>query len=1279
MKRPYLGILFVLVTALIACQQSTKTPPKIISFTATPSTLSAAANVKLEWVVENATGLSISPDIGGVEGTATTLKVSSSKIFTLTAKNDVGQDSKSVEVKINVANIPPSTVQVDTTLKPTFETIPSLEDGVPRPVATLTDKSGVKSDFVQNELLITTDDQKAVNDLLARWDGTEVKVLTPPEQLQAKPVHLIRVNASKADVSKLANDLQALDSTTRSDLKISNQDGNKLLAVMAREARNGLQIGMNWVSQSQSIQTGSVNEAPAGIVQFPNGTAAPISGYTPDVFNWNHFASNNASNAFPQNFGVADAWRLMSLAGRLNRNVSVAVIDGGFNVSDDIPVAVDGISHVPFDSPFNSTNPSSCTGGSPCPWHGTNVLKVMAATPDNARGTAGTAGPVVSRILTIHNYGDFATNISSVWEAYNWGAQIINMSFGVRVPALLTASVLPFNIATLSVRKAGVLIFAAAGNDGEDVDEKDCFGGCWEAAWHTPCENGGVICVGGLADNALTRAEKSNYGKDDVDIFGPFVVYAGSNPGLPNNQVVKINGTSGTSPFVAGIAALIWAANPSLSANQVEDTLINTAQPNTDANVRRHVNAFAAIKSVLGGAEFFKDRFEINDTAAFATPLAPGFYDGLSLHNSSDIDFYKFDFADEKSLVTFDFRYMDRLGNLNSAYLSSSKTNCGLPRLKKINSSTLINQRTLQYEVAQGSHTLRVGTANQNLYTMNIGVTGLPVDFTPDEFDTPTRNDSFAQSSQLGFRDNYSEIPANFDNGQDADWYVIYSSGTKDPLRDNGTAFHFDISSSDVPVSIEAYQDKGGKLVLYDKDDSTADCTKPPTLFLPDGMYYVRVSSSNFKHGNYVFGTGLHINLRIPKIVQLLTVKDIRPTPGGVETFELLGKSDGRVFTVPVGVKGVQILEQGFHAQVLDLSGNVLREGQAIFGSNANLRSSTRAGEQQIGEELSFDGLSNDQQYILGVFRNDTPDGLTEEEISRLPVIPYSLKVLSDALPDQTPPKAQLLVNTPIVLYPQTVTITADASDDVRVDGVAFYEDEQLVSMDTQAPYTLEMTYSMLRNGSHTYSAKIYDSAGNVALAHNTVNVGVDISNMIQNPGAELGFGESAAIPPVEVVPAFAPINGFTVVRYGSPNGFPSLDLAAQIAGESNFFTGGTASVSSATQVINVFDAASLIDSASGVSYELSGFLGGYADQNDYAEVSLLFLNENGIEVGSEKLKPVNATERQNQTVLLPQQATGNLPVGTRAIQLKITMTKVESDTRNDGYVDNLRFSLHKL
>jgi hypothetical protein len=89
-----------------------------------------------------------------------------------------------------------------------------------------------------------------------------------------------------------------------------------------------------------------------------------------------------------------------------------------------------------------------------------------------------------------------------------------------------------------------------------------------------------------------------------------------------------------------------------------------------------------------------------------------------------------------------------------------------LPRLKQISGSGAGNQRLVQYEAVQGSHLIRVGLENQNVYTMNVNVTGLPVNFDPDEFDTPTRNDEQPQASQLGFRNDYTNLQANFQNGE---------------------------------------------------------------------------------------------------------------------------------------------------------------------------------------------------------------------------------------------------------------------------------------------------------------------------------------------------------------------------------------------------------------------------------------------------------------------------------------------------------------------------------
>src|SRR6185295_14282437 len=55
-------------------------------------------------------------------------------------------------------------------------------------------------------------------------------------------------------------------------------------------------------------------------------------------------------------------------------------------------------------------------------------------------------------------------------------------------------------------------------------------------------------------------------------------------------------------PFVAGVAALVMAANPALSGAEVEQILVATAHPSPDSTVRRYVNAFGAVNQALGGS-----------------------------------------------------------------------------------------------------------------------------------------------------------------------------------------------------------------------------------------------------------------------------------------------------------------------------------------------------------------------------------------------------------------------------------------------------------------------------------------------------------------------------------------------------------------------------------------------------------------------------------------------------------------------------------------------------
>src|SRR5262245_55355916 len=150
----------------------------------------------------------------------------------------------------------------------------------------------------------------------------------------------------------------------------------------------------------------------------------------------------------------------------------------------------------------------------------------------------------------------------------------------------------------------GALVFAAAGNTGEDVDHEDCFGFCWESDVHFPCELDDVVCIGGTEwGYSGVRDPSSSWGKqhrvdyrgfaitgrqdNSVDFYAPVEVWSGPQPDGAGNIVVggnarRVGGTSESSPFAAGIAALVLAPDPTLSADEVFAILLDTANSDVD-------------------------------------------------------------------------------------------------------------------------------------------------------------------------------------------------------------------------------------------------------------------------------------------------------------------------------------------------------------------------------------------------------------------------------------------------------------------------------------------------------------------------------------------------------------------------------------------------------------------------------------------------------------------------------------------------------------------------
>ncbi|HET9026943.1 MAG TPA: S8 family serine peptidase [Trueperaceae bacterium] len=488
--------------------------------------------------------------------------------------------------------LPDINITVDGSLAPSRPSLPGFEDGEPRPLAAVTGEDGQAADFVANEVWLVTDDAAELQAFLTRWSGTVLKTFDAQAAglTDVGTQYLVRVDvgANPDPAASLAADLRALDKHATGDHRVSSTQGLNLLGVTSHEAAAGLKVGVNWVgSGAGPFLDRTTAEAPTG--QALGGVA-----YDPNAFNW---PSHSATA--PQEIGVAEAWRALDLAGKLGNRVKLAILDMGFEPDTDTPSGWLAIPNVPLYAPTGTENLLSCGGGD-CPWHGQMVSSAAMARADNAFGGAGPAGPVADAVLVFTLY-DFFTSITALGEARIAGARIANMSYSAPVPWYLGWSVLPFEAATYAFRQTGMLLFAAAGNDGKNVDGEECtLGACWERTWVTPCENAGVICVGGMRANSTMRAGDSNYGADQVDIFAPFTLWLGPDPSAPNNTARALNGTSFSSPFTAGVAALIWAANPGLSADQVEHALLTTAHANSDSQVRRHVNALGAVKSVLG-------------------------------------------------------------------------------------------------------------------------------------------------------------------------------------------------------------------------------------------------------------------------------------------------------------------------------------------------------------------------------------------------------------------------------------------------------------------------------------------------------------------------------------------------------------------------------------------------------------------------------------------------------------------------------------------------------
>lgn len=267
----------------------------------------------------------------------------------------------------------------------------------------------------------------------------------------------------------------------------------------------------------------------------------------------------------------------------------------GNNIDDDNNGFVDDVNGWNFVTDSNRTFEDANVDS-----HGTHVAGTIGAVGNNGIGVAGVAWNVKLMSLKFigrQSDGRVSGTNSDAIKAVNYAIDMKKSGVNIRVINASWAGTDGSNALRKAVTKAGkegILFVCAAGNGGDDNAQDDVdAGSVFPAGWASDMSS--VVSVTSI--NALGNVPSwANYGHTGVSVAAPGTGIVSTLPGFRYGQD---NGTSMSSPHVAGIAVLLWAQDPSLTPSQVKDRIIATAEPVLDLASRSasagRANAYNAL------------------------------------------------------------------------------------------------------------------------------------------------------------------------------------------------------------------------------------------------------------------------------------------------------------------------------------------------------------------------------------------------------------------------------------------------------------------------------------------------------------------------------------------------------------------------------------------------------------------------------------------------------------------------------------------------------------
>ena len=236
------------------------------------------------------------------------------------------------------------------------------------------------------------------------------------------------------------------------------------------------------------------------------------------------------------------------------KKVSVAVIDSGVDIGHaDLEKRIRAGGYNFYDKTIDVSDESS---------HGTKVAGIIAAEYGNGIGGTGVAGPYDVKILPLKVFGNgnktkTSIIVAAIDYAVSQKVDVINLSLGGDIASDIENEAIQRAIAE------GISVVAAAGNKAEEGNKP-----------FYPASYDDVISVGAV-DSLNRHVKTSNY-NDKLTLVAPGEsIYTT----IPLNGSGTGEGTSFSSPIVAGAIAMYKSLRPETSPQAMEKLLRASAMP----------------------------------------------------------------------------------------------------------------------------------------------------------------------------------------------------------------------------------------------------------------------------------------------------------------------------------------------------------------------------------------------------------------------------------------------------------------------------------------------------------------------------------------------------------------------------------------------------------------------------------------------------------------------------------------------------------------------------